>query len=234
MHTFHKKIPSLLLITIYLIGSVAMSAETIETKENTTVALADEVLRDILTIPERSIPPALLAQVQAIAIIPGVIKIGLVLGGSYGEGVILMKNRHTRTWSDPVFLTLKGGSLGLQMGAQSSDLILVFKNKRGLTDLMHGELTLGAGASVAAGPVGRSALAATDVKLRSEIMSYSRSRGLFAGISLEGASLGINNAANAAFYNRNEISPRQIFNGEVRSPRAVQTLKNSLREHAGQ
>ncbi|MFK8068432.1 MAG: lipid-binding SYLF domain-containing protein [Gammaproteobacteria bacterium] len=234
MNTFHQKKLFLFLIAVYLFGSAAISAETIDSKENTIVALADEVLRDILTIPERSIPPALLAQAQAIAIIPEVIKFGLVLGGSFGEGVILMKNRHTHSWSDPVFLTLKGGSLGLQIGAQSSDLILVFKNKRGLADLMHGEFTLGAGASVAAGPVGRNASAATDVKLQAEIMSYSRSRGLFAGISLEGASLDINNAANAAFYNRNEISPRQIFNGEVRSPRATQPLKNSLREHASQ
>lgn len=233
MITFKKFLPCLFLISCFSVVNVSI-AETIDSKENELIALADEVLRDILIIPERSIPPRLLDQAQAIAIIPEVLKVGFVLGGSYGEGVILIKNRNTHAWSDPVFLTLKGGSLGFQIGAQSSDVILVFKNTRGLNNLMHGEFTLGAGASIAAGPIGRSASAATDTKLQAEIMSYSRSRGLFAGISLEGASLGINHAANASFYNRTDILPQQIFNGEVRSPRAAQPLKNSLREHASQ
>lgn len=203
-----------------------------ESDQENLVALADEVLRDILTIPERSIPPSLLSQAQAIAIIPEVVKVGLVVGGRYGEGVIMMKNQHTHAWSDPVFLTLKGGSVGLQIGAQSSDVILVFKNKRGLNSLMQGKFTLGADAAVAAGPVGRNAAAATDVKLQAEILSYSRSRGLFAGISLDGSALEIDHAANVAFYNRNDVTPRQVFHGEVLSPPASQTLRNSLREYA--
>lgn len=233
MTAFKKVIIHLFLISSCLFVKT-VGAETIDTKENTLVALADEVLRDILTIPERSIPPKLLAQAQAIAIIPEVLKVGLIVGGSYGEGVILIKNRNTHAWSDPVFLRLKGGSLGLQIGAQSSDVILVFKNTRGLNSLMQGKFTIGAGASIAAGPVGRNVSAATDTKLQAEIMSYSRSRGLFAGLSLEGASLSINHAANASFYHRPDILPQQIFNGEVRSPRVVQPLKNSLREHASQ
>ena len=205
-----------------------------ETEQETLVALADEVLIDILTIPERTIPPSLLSQAQAIAIIPEVVKVGFVVGGRYGEGVLMMKNRNTHAWSDPVFLTLKGGSVGFQIGVQSTDVILVFKNKRGLNSLMTGKFTLGADAAVAAGPVGRNASAATDVKLQAEILSYSRSRGLFAGISLDGSALEIDHAANASFYDREDVVPRQIFNGEVRSPHAAQPLKNSLREHAKQ
>lgn len=205
-----------------------------ETEQENLVALADEVFRDVLSIPERSIPPSLLSQAQAIAIIPEVMKVGFVIGGRYGKGVIMMKNRNTHAWSDPVFLTLKGGSVGFQIGAQSTDVILVFKNTRGLNSLMTGKFTLGADAAVAAGPVGRNAAAATDVKLQAEILSYSRSRGLFAGISLDGSSLGIDHAANTSFYDRIEVTPRQIFNGQVRSPRAAQPLKNSLREYAKQ
>jgi len=205
-----------------------------ESEQENLVALADEVLRDILTIPERTIPPSLLSQAQAIAIIPEVVKVGFLIGGRYGKGVIMMKNRNTHAWSDPVFLTLKGGSVGFQVGAQSTDVILVFKNARGLNSLMTGKFTLGADAAVAAGPMGRNAAAATDVKLQAEILSYSRSRGLFAGLSLDGSSLRIDHAANASFYGRKEVSPRQIFNGQVRSPQIAQPLKNSLREHAKQ
>ncbi len=206
-----------------------------ETKQEEKIALADEVLRDILTIPERSIPPSLLSQAQAIAIIPEVIKVGLVVGGRYGEGIIIMRNRNTHAWSDPVFIKLKGGSLGLQLGAQSSDVILIFKNKRGLNSLMSGKFTLGLDAAVAAGPVGRNLAAATDVKLQAEILSYSRSRGLFAGVSLDGSSLQIDREANEAFYDRKGVTARQIFGGRVKSPTAVlQPLRNSLREHATQ
>ena len=220
-----------LMFILILLTSRSVLAES---EQENLVALADEVLIDILTIPERSIPPSLLSQAQAIAIIPEVMKVGLVVGGRYGEGVIMMKNRNTHAWSDPVFLTLKGGSLGFQIGAQSTDVILVFKNKRGLNSLITGKFTLGVDAAVAAGPVGRNAAAATDVKLQAEILSYSRSRGLFAGISLDGTSLVIDHAANATFYAKKEVTPRQIFNGEMKPQAATQPLKNSLREHAKQ
>ncbi len=217
------------ILLLLLFGSCPVLAEH---EQENLVTLADEVLRDIFTIPERSIPPSLLSRAQAIAIIPEVMKVGFVVGGRYGKGVLVMKNRNTHAWSDPVFLQLKGGSLGFQIGVQSSDIILVFNNRRGLNSLVNGQFTLGADAAVAAGPVGRNAAAATDVKLQAEILSYSRSRGLFAGVSLDGSSLAIDHAANALFYGRDEVTPRQIFSGEVRSPKAAQVLKNTLRKHA--
>lgn len=226
MHAFKS-----LVFLLCLISSHFALAGTSETE---LVSLSDEVLRDIMTIPERSIPPKLLSEAQAIAIIPEVIKVGLVVGGRYGRGIIVIKDPTTQAWSDPVFLKLKGGSVGLQLGAQSSDLILVFKNKRGLKSLMSGKFTLGADAAIAAGPVGRNAAAATDVKLQAEILSYSRSRGLFAGLSLDGTSLDIDHRSNALFYERERVSSAEIFNGFVRSPRTTQALKNSLRQYAKQ
>lgn len=202
-----------------------------ETSQETQVILADEVLRDILTIPESSIPPSLLSQAQAIAIIPDVVKLGLVMGGRYGKGVIMLRNRHTHAWSDPVFIILKGASVGFQVGAQSSDVILVFRNQRGINSLIQGKFTLGADAAIAAGPVGRNAAAATDVKLQAEILSYSRSRGLFAGISLDGSQLAIDHAANRAFYGRQDVTPGDIFNGPVKSPPTTSPLKNTLRSY---
>lgn len=194
--------------------------------------LADEVLRDILTIPESSIPPSLLSQAQAIAIIPDVVKLGLVIGGRYGKGVIMLRNRNTHAWTDPVFIILKGASVGFQVGAQSSDVILVFRNQRGIKSLIKGKFTLGADAAIAAGPVGRNASASTDVKLQAEILSYSRSRGLFAGISLDGSQLAIDHAANLAFYGRQDVTPSEIFNGPVKSPQTTGPLKNTLRSYA--
>lgn len=221
------------LIALGTITLLTMRAEA-EPRQDGIVSLADEVLADIMTIPERSIPPKLLTQAQAIAIIPEVLKVGLVLGGRYGEGILLMRDPHSHSWSDPVFISLKGGSLGFQLGAQSSDVILVFKNKRGLKSLMTGKFTLGADAAVAAGPVGRHAAAATDVKLQAEILSYSRSRGLFAGVSLDGTALQINHGANALYYQRESVSTAEIFNGYVRSPPSTLKLKNSLRQYAKQ
>lgn len=218
-----------LLCLVMLVFSIPVSAESDQ------VILIDEahdVLMDILNIPERTIPPSLLAGAQAIAIIPEVVKVGLVIGGRYGEGLIVMRNRNTRAWSDPVFITLTGGSVGFQIGAQSSDVILVFRNRRGINSLIEGKFTLGADAAVAAGPVGRHAAAATDTKLQSEILSYSRTRGLFAGVSLDGSALEIDRIANRSFYSEPDVTARDIFKGLVKSPKETRQLKNSLRQHA--
>jgi len=147
-----------------------------------------EVVKAIKAIPEEGIPPVLLKDAQGIMIIPGVIKVGFVIGGRYGSGILTVRDEKGN-WTDPVFVKIAGGSLGWQIGAESTDLILVFKTKRSVEGIFKGKFTLGANASVAAGPVGRSASGATDVTLKTEIYSYSRSRGLFAGISLDGAAL---------------------------------------------
>jgi len=172
-----------------------------------------EVMKKIMKIPEKGIPPVLLRDAKAIAIIPGVIKGAFVVGGRHGTGVLSVRNEANR-WSDPVFVSITGGSVGWQVGGSSTDLVLVFKTLKDVEKLLQGKFTLGADAAVAAGPVGRKASAATDVKLQSGILSYSRSRGLFAGVSLEGAALLVDADANAAYYGKSDLAATDILAGK--------------------
>jgi len=160
---------------------------------------ASRVLGEILRIPEESIPSNLLQEAEAIAVIPNVVKAGFVFGGRRGRGLISIRGRDG-TWSSPSFITLTGGSVGFQAGVQSADVVLVFRSRRGVDSIVNGKFTLGADASVAAGPVGRSAQASTDERLKAEIYSYSRARGLFAGVALDGTRLAIDDKSNRAVY----------------------------------
>lgn len=180
------------------------------TREERRVADATDVVDQFLRIPEQGVPPSLLSRAYAIAVIPSVVKIGFGLGARRGKGVVVIRN-DDGTWSNPVFITLTGGSIGWQIGAQSTDVILVFKSRRGVDGIASGKLTLGADASAAAGPVGRQTAVATDIQFDAEIYSYSRNRGLFAGVSLEGSGVTIDKKANAAFYGSASMTPYQIF-----------------------
>lgn len=192
---------------------------------------AVEVLDQTLSIPERGIPPALLGNAEGIAIIPGVIKAGFILGGRYGKGILVVRQKDG-SWSNPVFITVAGGSIGWQIGVESIDIILVFKSGRSVEGIMKGKFTLGADASVAAGPVGRQASASTDILLKSEIYSYSRSRGLFAGLALDGAGIQINHDANEAFYGTGYALPADIIgNKKLKVPPVVDRLMKLLNEH---
>jgi lipid-binding SYLF domain-containing protein len=169
-----------------------------------------------------------LQDAQGVAIIPHVLKAGFVIGGRYGRGVILVRAADG-TWGNPVFITLVGGGIGWQIGVQSTDVVLVFKTRASLDRILSGQgkITLGADVAVAAGPVGRQAEAATDGQLRAEIYSYSRSRGLFAGVSLEGAGILINCDADEAFYGLRGGHPADIM--AVRgAPPAAENLKSQL------
>lgn len=183
------------------------------------VAKVDEatsVLSEIMAIPEKAIPPELLRNAHGVAVIPGLIKAGFVVGGRYGTGIVVTRKKGG--WSNPSFISLTGGSVGWQIGAQATDVILVFKTERGIENIKRGKFTLGADISVAAGPVGRHAEAGTDVQLKAEIYSYSRSRGLFAGLAIEGAALQIDDNANADFYGKS-VTPDQVFTGRgVKTP----------------
>jgi len=164
-----------------------------------TVRQATQTLSEIMTIPASQIPGGLLAEAQGVAIVPSVIKIGFIAGVRRGHGVVLVRGADG-AWGLPQFLTLTGGSVGWQAGVQDTDVVLVFMTKRSIEGLMRGKFTIGADAAVAAGPVGRNAAAATDARLRAEILSYSRSRGLFAGIALDGTALEINPTAQTEYY----------------------------------
>jgi lipid-binding SYLF domain-containing protein len=165
-----------------------------------TLEDAAAVLDDLAAIPLRGIPPKLLADAQAVVIVPRVVKFGFVLGVRGGRGVALVRTKDG-AWGDPAFVHLGGASVGFQAGIESTDVVLVFRTRKGLDRVLEGKekLTLGADASVAAGPVGRAALAATDSLLSAEVLSYSRARGLFAGVAVDGAVIHIDAEANVAF-----------------------------------
>jgi lipid-binding SYLF domain-containing protein len=193
---------------------------------------AAEVLKNIVSIPEKSIPPVLLRDASGIAIIPNVIRAGFIIGGKYGSGILVVRQKDGK-WSNPSFITLAGGSIGWQIGVESIDIILVFKNERSINRIMDSKFTLGVDASVAAGPVGREVQAATDAQLKSEIYSYSRSRGLFAGLVLSGAALQVDDEANEKFYNKKYVGTREIFaDKKLKVPSEVNELKKLLSEYA--
>ncbi|HEY4528782.1 MAG TPA: lipid-binding SYLF domain-containing protein [Luteimonas sp.] len=191
---------------------------------------AVRVLTDIQAIPESAIPEKLFDEGRAIVVVPDTIKAGLVIGGRRGHGLMSVKNADG-TWSNPSFVKLTGGSIGLQAGVQSADVVLVFRSDRGLDSIVNGKFTLGADAAVAAGPVGRNASTATDGELKAEIWSWSRARGLFAGIALDGAVLSIDDEANEAAYGR-ETTPRMIFEGRAGGQPSVAMVdfRDSLEE----
>jgi lipid-binding SYLF domain-containing protein len=171
-----------------------------------TVRNADQVLQEVMAIPANQIPKYLLTQAQAVAIIPNVIKIGFVAAGRRGHGVVLIRDAQG-TWGLPQFVTLTGGSLGWQVGVQGSDVVLVFMTRKSVENLTNGAFTIGADAAVAAGPVGRNAAAATDGYLKAEILSYSRSRGLFAGIALDGSVIEIDANSHLGYYGVAPLQP---------------------------
>ena len=195
-------------------------------QEDQRASEAVRVLSEIQKIPEQGIPDKLLDEGRAIVVLPDTLKVGMVLGGRRGHGLMSVKGADG-SWSQPVFVKLTGGSIGFQAGVQSSDVVLVFRNDRNLENIVNGKVTLGADAGVAAGPVGRNASAATDGQLKAEIWSWSRARGLFAGVALDGAVLSIDHRANEAVYGR-DTTPRMIFEG--RNPQAPSTAVVDFRD----
>lgn len=191
---------------------------------------AVRVLKEVMMAPDKRIPSDLMKNAHAIAVIPDVIKAGFVIGGRHGLGLISVKTAEG-TWSNPSFIGMTGGSIGFQAGVSSTDVILVFRTERGVDSIVHGKFTLGADASAAAGPVGRTATAATDAQLRAEIYSYSRTRGLFAGAALDGSVISIDNDANQSVYG-DGVTPRRIFAGGVSNvPNAVVDFRDRLEEY---
>ena len=180
-------------------------------QEVQTVVSARESLDQFFVNPGQSLPTAMLEKAEGVAIFPNMIKGGFILGVNYGKGVLHVRNPD-RTWSAPVMVTMGGGSLGFQAGVQSADILLVFATPRSLNGVLQGQkVTLGADASIAAGPVGVQANAGTDAKLGAEIYSYARSRGLFLGVSLGGADLSVDHNADSMLYGRFGVTPAEVF-----------------------
>lgn len=216
-------------LLLMLVSPLVVAGE----KEDERAHNAARVLSEIMAVPDKRVPNHLIEKAEAIAVIPDVVKAGLVLGGRHGKGLISVRSADG-TWSNPSYLTITGGSIGFQAGVQSTDVVLVFRSKRGVDQIVNGKFTLGADAAVAAGPVGRNAQASTDAQLKAEIYSYSRSRGLFAGVALDGSVLSIDHDSNQATYGRN-MTPRRIFEGGVGAvPNAVVDFRDRLEEYTAQ
>lgn len=186
---------------------------------------ATQVFREIMNTPDQGIPQDLLRSAKCIAIIPGDVKFAFVFGGSYGRGVATCRTGHG--WSAPLFVALDGGSVGYQIGGSSTDIVMLFMNDHALQSLMSDKFKLGADASVAAGPVGRSAAAGTDLKLNAEILSYSRAKGIFAGVSLDGAVMQADKSGDKAMYG-DDVNRREILDGKVAVPASARELVEEL------
>lgn len=190
------------------------------------------VLDEIMAAGDKAVPTSILEQAAGVAVFPSLLKGGLVVGGQRGKGILSVRDKKTGLWSAPAFLTITGGSIGAQVGGQAIDLILIVNNDRGLEQLVKNQFKVGAEAGVAAGPVGREAAAATDIQMRAQILSYSRARGLFAGITLTGATIRQDRDANERFYGTAYRTGQIVFEGLAGAPQSAVAWKETLAKYA--
>lgn len=219
--------------TVLLAAAVTINAPAAQNKESDRLREAGTILTEVLNVPE-NIPEDILAKARCVVVIPSLTKVALGIGGSYGRGAMVCRTgaEFDQAWGAPAMMGIEGGSFGFQLGAEATDLVLMVMNARGARAILSGTAKLGAQATVAAGPKGRHAEAATDVTMRAEILSYSRSRGLFAGISIEGTSLRSDDDANEKVYGR-KLNARAIVEGaDVAVPDAGRTLITTLQAHS--
>src|SRR3954466_13170490 len=218
---------SLVALTCALFALPAFAVDS--EKESDRVKDAGVVLKEILNIPD-DIPKDLLDRAECVLVLPSVKKVAIGIGGAFGRGVMVCRSgeHFTGPWGAPAMYALEGGNFGFQLGAQATDFVLLVINPRGAESLMGSKIKLGADASAAAGPKGRTAAASTDIAMRAEILSYSRSRGLFAGISLEGSTLRPDNGANEKLYGRSLTAKEILREGKVSAPTAAQQLDAEL------
>jgi lipid-binding SYLF domain-containing protein len=206
-----------------------------------TVAMADTaaerlaqsatVFSEVMSTPDKGIPQDLLGKAQCVIIVPGAKKLAFVVGGEYGRGFATCRQEGGMGWGAPGAVRVEGGSVGFQIGGSSTDVVMLVMNRNGMNKLMGDKFTLGADASVAAGPVGRTANADTDVRMSAEILAWSRAKGLFAGISLSGATLRNDADVNAELYGR-KIDNRAVLSGQVAPPPAAEGLRAALDKYS--
>jgi lipid-binding SYLF domain-containing protein len=219
------------LLALGLLALLPLSAAHAADEPKVQAENAVRVLKEIMDdAPDKSLPADLLKNARAIAILPDMVKGGFIFSGAKGEGLISIKSPDG-TWSNPNFISMAGAGVGFQAGIQSADVILVFRTDRGVDSIINGKFTLGANASAAAGPVGRSATAATDGQMKAEIYTYSRAKGLFAGVALDGTHFSIDDDTNKQVYGP-DMTPRRIFEGGVTNPPAyVVNFRDTLEEY---
>lgn len=204
-------------------------------KEKDRIANSSAVMAEILNVPD-DIPRDLLDKTRCVVVMPSVLKAAFVVGGGYGRGTMVCRTgkNFSGPWGAPAMYALEGGSFGFQIGGEATDFVFLIMNERGANSLLHSKVKLGADASIAGGPVGRTAAADTDAYMRSEILSYSRARGVFAGISLEGSTLRPDNKANRELYGRSVTAAQIIKESEVRAPSAASDLIGRLQNASPQ
>ena len=211
-------------IVAVTISSLSVAAE----RQDARLLTATQVLDELARMPEQNIPSWLLERAYAVAVVPDVIKVGLGIGGRRGKGALVVRKDNGQ-WSNPVFVNLTGGSFGFQVGVQSTDVVLVFTSQKSIEGIVGGKITLGADASVAAGPVGRQSSAATDIGLTAQVYSYSRASGLFAGVALDGSALTIDHRSNEQYYGRDGVLASEIIRTEPASaPVTAQNFVSAL------
>src|SRR6202048_1649943 len=217
MKQLNEKFVATLLVGALALTGLALApassakAKDEDTKDNDRIQNAGTVVQEILDIPD-DIPQDLLDKARCVIVYPSVIKAAFIVGGSYGRGVMTCRTHkdYTGPWGAPTMMALEGGSVGLQIGGQATDFVILVMNHRGADSVLHSKVKLGGDASVAAGPKGRDATAESDVTLRAEMLSYSRARGVFAGISLEGSTVRPDNDANRRLYGH-DVNPEQLI-----------------------
>jgi lipid-binding SYLF domain-containing protein len=217
-------------VVVFALTNSAMAQQSNkQSTEAERAADAVKVLTEIMNIPENSIPEQLMARAHGIAVIPHVVKGAFGIGGQWGKG-LMSQRREDGSWSSPAYIEIGGGSFGLQIGVQASDIVLVFTDEEGIKGILKGKLKLGADASATAGPVGRNAEVGTDVLLRSAVFTYSRSKGLFAGISLDGSVIGMDDNANRKIYGKDVTGEDIVLGKAVRTNSVVQPFVAELQK----
>jgi lipid-binding SYLF domain-containing protein len=214
-----------LFATLIALSSVIAWPASAAPRQEATLLNATQVLTELRNAPDQNVPSWLIERAYAVAVVPDVIKVSLMLGGRRGSGAMVIR-QSDGSWSNPVFINLTGGSFGFQWGVQSTDVMLVFTSKASVEGLVGGKVTLGADASVAAGPVGRQTSAATDVGLNAQVYSYSRNKGLFIGVALDGSAITIDNKSNQAYYGKPGILASEITSPA--SPRPPESAKHFI------
>jgi lipid-binding SYLF domain-containing protein len=222
---------AILLTALMLLGNRAAVAEDSKNEATERVAEAAKVMDEIMMAPDKGIPRDLLADAHCVAIIPSMKQGGFIFGAQYGKGVITCRHPQGSGWTGPSTVRIEGGSWGAQIGGAATDVVLLVMNEEGAEKLMDSKFTLGADAAVAAGPVGRKVEAETDAQLEAKILAYSRSKGVFAGITLGGATLRPDEDDNRALYGR-DVEHKAILAGNVAGPPSVGVLAATLNKYS--
>ncbi len=221
----------IILVSIALLMSFTSKDTFAENKWERLVEESGKVLAEIQAMPDQSIPEDLMRSCSAIAIFPNTISAGFGIGGKYGQGIIMVRNETAGKWSSPAIFTIAGGSLGWQIGGQATDFVLLIMNRRSVDGILEGKFKLGADAAVAAGPVGRAGEASTDIQLKGGILSYSRSRGLFAGVKLEGAVIAQHWEGDEELYGKNLSAEEIMLKNKGAMPKSASGVLKVLNKY---